>query len=110
MEVIIYVCAVFLLIIGISEIIHSAALYLTRPKRMPRRCLLVKLDELYAEEQVLSVLCEFRWSGSKYADKAVFLTDNLAEDKINELKKEYSSSYAEFKNGVLYGREEQGNL
>jgi hypothetical protein len=69
------------------------------------------LDEAMAEAQVMAVLCEFHWSGKKYADRAVFLTDNLTENTIKKLKRLYSGTYAEFKNGVsLYGRQEQSDV
>jgi hypothetical protein len=38
------------------------------------------------------------------------LTDNLTEDTIKKLKKLHSGCCAEFKNGVLYGREKQGGV
>lgn len=110
MTVFLYFIVVLLAILGISEIIHCAALWLTRPKVMPKRLLVVSLDEAFAEAQVMTVLCEFMWSGKKYADKAVFLTDNLTEDTIKKLKKLHSGCCAEFKNGVLYGREKQGGV
>ena len=111
MTTVIYIIGILLAILGISEIIHSLALWLTRPKIMPKRVLIVSLDEAMAEAQVMAVLCEFHWSGKKYADRAVFLTDNLTENTIKKLKRLYSGTYAEFKNGVsLYGRQEQSDV
>ena len=110
MQTVIYILAALMAVLGISELIHIVALWLFKPRKVPKRVLNVLLDVSCAEAQVMSVLCEFRWSGTKYADKAVFFTDNLPEHIAKRLKKEYSGSYAEFVNGAFYGREKRGGV
>lgn len=99
---------IILAVLGISEVLHILSHFVVKPRIKPYRRIVTVLDEDDAEMQVLSVLCEFHWSGRRYADKAVFLTDDLPKSLAQKLEKEYKSDFAEFKNGDIYGRHEKG--
>ncbi len=103
------VCAIFALL-GISELLHILAHFVVKPRIKPYRRIVTVLDDKDAEMQVLSVLCEFYWTGKRHADKAVFLTDRLPKSMADRLEAEYKSDIAEFKNGVIYGRQEKGSV
>ncbi len=103
LEAFIFTLIIFLAIIGISEVLHLLAQFIVKPKKRANKYLIIPLDSSDAEQQILSVLCEFKWSGKKLADKVIFLTDALEANTAQRLENNYKSSIAEFKNGVFYG-------
>lgn len=101
---------VFLALLGFSDVIYSISSLILKPKKKAVRILNVLLDKDFAETQVISEIFNLRWFGEKFADKIVFLTNNLEEKDILMLENEYKSEFVEFKNGVINGREQKGNV
>lgn len=102
-EAFIITLTVVLAVIGVSEVLHLIAGYIFKSKVKPVKHLVVRLNSECAEQQVLSVISELNWSGSKFADKVIFITDSLDTKTSEHLSDLYSSNITEFKIGVSYG-------
>ena len=79
-----------LAIVGLSELLHSACYRILKPRVKAQNFLLTVLTEEDAENQMLGVIEELRWHGTRYADTLVAVTINLSDEKKAVCKSRFS--------------------
>ncbi len=105
LKVIFTLAFIFLLLVGVCEVFYFLGTLIFKPKIKPRKYLILRLNNNCAEQQILSELFNLRWFGERFANKIIFLTDQLMPDEADRLEREFKSENVEFKSGVFNGRE-----
>ena len=103
LNVLVSLAVIFLLLLGLSEILYFFGTLIFKPSIKPKKCLMIYLDSKCAEQQILSELYNIRWFGDRFAKKIIFVTEALEPQEACRLENEYKSEIAEFKNGVFNG-------
>lgn len=114
-EAFIFTILIIFCLLGISEVIHIICNFILKPANPPFKVLLTFLKGPEAEQQLISVKEELRWSGKQYADKILAVTSDLSAESIEYLKENYKSDNIFFidskiilneieKTGVFYDR------
>lgn len=81
---------VLLAIVGLSELVHLMCRVILKPKTKPRTVLVTYLTEADAEQQLLFVIEEMRWHGTKYAEALIAVTGDLSDEKKLLCKSRFS--------------------
>ncbi len=75
-EIVFILVFAFPAVLGMAELIHTAKLWLVSSRHNPKRVMIVVPDNNNFEKQIMGVYEDFKWQGSKYAQRIVVM-DNL---------------------------------
>ncbi len=81
-----------LAVFGISELFHLICYRVLKPKKPAKNILITVLTENEAEGQLLSIIEEFKWHGSRYADILVAFMGNLSDEKRKNCRERFSGN------------------
>lgn len=88
MVVILYILLLFLSVVGLCDLIHSARLSFLRFRSAKGKILVLKLKDKFAEFDLRYVIEQYNWSGSKYADRVIaisYLDDDALEERCKTI-------------------------
>ncbi len=81
-----------LAVFGISELFHIVCYKVLQPKNPAKKIVITVLTDAEAEQQLLSLIEEFKWQGSRYADILVAFTGQLSEEKKNACRERFTGN------------------
>ncbi len=87
---------VVLALLGISELMHLLCLAVLKPKKPALKMLVTILSEEDAEQQLMQVTEELKWSGSNYADGIIAVTALLSDEKREYCRSRYEVGCVHF--------------
>ncbi len=73
-------------IFGLCEALHNLKLLLIFPKRKMQSSMVVILKENTAEQQMLFVGEQYKWMGTKFADRVIAVCENFSAEMVEECK------------------------
>ncbi len=71
-----------LLLVGLCDFLHYLRLLLLRPKREPKKTLLVKICDENELIGIASIYEKMRWHGKYFADKVICVHSEDIDDKL----------------------------
>ncbi len=91
-EVFLITVTALLAVFGISELVHIVCYKILQPKNAAKKILITVLTENDAEQQLLSLIEEYKWQGSRYADILVAFTGELSIEKRNICRERFTGN------------------
>lgn len=73
-------------IFGLGEFLHNLKLMLIFPKRKMQSSMVVILNEKTALQQIQFVGEQYKWLGTKFADRVIVVCENFSADLVEECK------------------------
>lgn len=83
--ILLFLCIIFS-ILGLCEALHNIKLLLIFPKRRMKLSSVVILNEKTAVQQMLFVGEQYKWLGTKFADRVIAVCENFSSDTVEECK------------------------
>lgn len=98
-----------LAVFGISELVHIVCYKVLQPKCHAKKILITVLTEDDAEQQLLALIEEFKWQGSRYADILVAFTAGLSAEKKNTCRERFTGNNIYFTDNFEFLKYECGS-
>ena len=87
-----------LAIFGLSELFHMVCYKVLKPKKDAKKILILVLTEDDAEQQLLALIEELKWQGSRYANILVAFTGELSPEKTKICRERFTGNGIYFTN------------
>ncbi len=100
-EIFLLITELLLLILGISELLHSVKLWLLYSEKSGNSYSVICLKSLSAEQQMRFAVAQRKWLGKKYADNIIAINSFISGEEY------YSCEQFAKKYGIIYCSIEQ---
>lgn len=84
MKVLLFVVILVFSVLGLCEFLHFLKCILIFPKRRMHSTLVVMLREETAISQITFAGEQYKWLGTKLADRVIIVAENLKQDTFSE--------------------------
>lgn len=87
MKLLIFLVVLIFFILGLCEFLHLLKCFLVFPKRKMHSTLVVMLKEDTAISQIVFAGEQYKWLGSKLADRVIIVASGLRYETLTECEK-----------------------
>ena len=84
MKVLLFVIVLVFSVLGLCEFLHLLKCVLIFPKRQMKSTLVVMLKEETAIRQIIFAGEQYRWLGTKLAERVIVVAENISYDTLAE--------------------------
>lgn len=86
MKLLLFFLGIIFSLFGFCEALHILKLYVIFPKRKMNSTLVIILNEETATNQIIFAGEQFKWLGTKFADRVLAVSEDLDEETVKECK------------------------